>query len=131
MQTEDDDGGRVLVVDDDPQVRKITEMMLTQFGFEVVSAESGEQAIARADEEDGAVDLVLMDLTMPGLSGPQAFVEMRRAHPQLKVLFTSGYQEEESPELSRGEGVVGFLQKPFELEALVEQVRRGMGRDPA
>lgn len=122
-------GGRVLLVDDDPQVRKITELMLTQFDFEVVSVGSGEEAIDRADEEAGALDLVLMDLTMPGLSGPEAFVEMRRAHPGLKVLFTSGYQEEESPELSRGKGVVGFLQKPFELEALVEYVRRGIGRE--
>jgi len=116
---------KVLVVDDEKQVRTITELMLTQFGFEVLTASDGPEALellaARVDE----VGLVLMDLSMPKMTGEETYRRMRESWSDLKVVFTSGYDESELK--GDKEGVVGFLKKPFELETLLGTVRRGLG----
>lgn len=116
---------KILIVDDEKQVRKITELMLTQFGFEVLSAADGHEALEVLDARSDEVGLVLMDLSMPKLSGEETFQRMRSSRPGVKVVFTSGYDESQIK--GSREGVMGFLKKPFELETLLSTVRRGLG----
>ena len=115
---------KVLIVDDEKQVRTITELMLTQFGFEVLTASDGHEALEIMESRISEVGLVLMDLSMPKMSGEETFRRMRAQWPNVRVAFTSGYDESEM-KMSK-DGVVGFLKKPFELEVLLSLVRRGL-----
>lgn len=115
---------KILVVDDEVQVRNITELMLSQFGFEVITARDGHDALDILDQRVEEVGLVLMDLSMPRLSGEETFSRMRESHTHLKVVFTSGYDPSEVGSALDAEGVHGFLKKPFELETLLSTVRR-------
>lgn len=116
----------VLVVDDEEHVRSITELMLSQFGLEVLTAEDGLDGIRQVQAHGDDIDLVIMDLTMPKMNGERAFREMRLLRPDIRVLLTSGYNESEATSL-REAGIVGFLQKPFELEDLLKAVDEALG----
>ena len=118
--------GTILVVDDEQQVRTITELMLAQFGFKVLTAEDGAAGLKVFSENADRIDLVVMDLTMPKLSGEQAFLEMRKQRPDARIVLTSGYNESEAVGRLSASGVTAFLQKPFELEQLLTTVRRAL-----
>lgn len=118
--------GTILVVDDEQQVRTITELMLTQFGFRVLTAEDGAAGVRTFGEHADEIDLVVMDLTMPKLSGEQAFVEMRKRRPDARIVLTSGYNESEAVGRLAASGVTAFLQKPFELEQLLSTVKKAL-----
>ena len=118
--------GTILVVDDEQQVRTITELMLAQFGFRVLTAEDGAAGVKTFAEHADEIDLVVMDLTMPKLSGEQAFVEMRKRRPDARIVLTSGYNESEAVGRLASSGVTAFLQKPFELEQLLSTVRKAL-----
>ncbi len=118
--------GTILVVDDEDHVRNVTEMMLAQFGLDVVGASDGVEAVEVIREKGDSIDLVVMDLTMPRMSGEEAFQEMRAICPDLKIVMTSGYNEmDTSGNLSR-QDIFDFLQKPFDLENLIATVRRAV-----
>jgi two-component system, cell cycle sensor histidine kinase and response regulator CckA len=116
---------RVLVVDDEPMVRKLTERMLRRLGYHVVGASDGEEALRTFERDLDAFDLVVMDVVMPKLGGPEAFARMRLLRPRLKALFVSGYAGE-APGLSAmlQEPGLLLLQKPFTAQKLAEEVRR-------
>lgn len=118
--------GTILVVDDEPQVRTITELMLSTFGFEILTAEDGAAGVRVFEEQLDRIDLVIMDLTMPRMSGAQACKEMRRRKPGIRVILTSGYNESAAVDELRGDGLTDFLQKPFELESLLTATRKAM-----
>ena len=118
--------GTVLVVDDEDHVRNVTEMMLAQFGLNVVGASDGVEAVELIREKGTAFDLVVMDLTMPRMSGEQAFLEMRKLQPELKVVMTSGYNEADAITELQNQDIFGFLQKPFDLEKLIATVRQAV-----
>jgi two-component system, cell cycle sensor histidine kinase and response regulator CckA len=111
----------ILVVDDEAQVRNLTELMLAQFGFRTLTADNGWNAVKIFEKEADTIDLVLMDLSMPRLSGKDALRAMRKLRPQSKIILSSGYGEEDS---SLDEAPNAFLQKPFTLEALVQTVNQ-------
>ena len=119
----------VLVVDDEEHVRSITELMLSQFGLKVLTAEDGLDGIRQVQAHGDLIDLVIMDLTMPKMNGERAFREMRQIRPEIRVLLTSGYNESEATSLHEA-GIVGFLQKPFELEDLLKAVEKGLEETP-
>ncbi|MEM1181002.1 MAG: response regulator [Acidobacteriota bacterium] len=116
----------VLVVDDEEHVRNITELMLSQFGLEVLTAEDGLDGIRQVEIAGDRIDLVIMDLTMPRMNGERAFRRMRDLRPDIQVLLTSGYNESEATSLGE-RGIVGFLQKPYELEDLLKAVKDALG----
>ncbi|MHB1222702.1 MAG: hybrid sensor histidine kinase/response regulator [Gemmatimonadaceae bacterium] len=103
---------RVLVVDDEPDVRHLTERMLRRLGYVVVSAGDGASALA-AIGSDGAIDLVLMDVTMPAMDGPTTARALRDRGIGIPIVLMSGYAEDEL--VARGvlADASGFLQKPF------------------
>jgi signal transduction histidine kinase/ActR/RegA family two-component response regulator len=114
--------GTVLVVDDDPMVRSVARRLLESFGLTVVVADGGPEAIARVAAAPGSVDAVLLDMTMPEMSGPDVFARLRVIKPSLPVVLMSGYHEDElSSEV--GAGISGFVQKPFTPADLSSRMR--------
>jgi PAS domain S-box-containing protein len=114
--------GTVLLVDDEETVRAIGSEMLSELGFTVVTAEDGRDALevfkARND-----IDLVILDLTMPHLDGEQCFRELRQIKPDLKVIISSGFNQQEVTQRFAGKGLSGFIQKPYRLSALSEVLK--------
>ncbi len=110
---------RVLVVDDDPAVRKLTVEYLREFGYSTVEADNGEAALTLLKGEDRC-DLVVMDELMPGLSGQETVRLARRARPGLKVIFLSGYAADQD----RGDDI--WLMKPFQARSLAEAISKAL-----
>lgn len=110
--------GRVLLVDDEPTILETGEAQLRHLGFQVRTARDGQEAVDLLEADPGAIDLVLMDITMPRLDGREAFQRIRALRPGLRVILSSGYDEQDSlKDLSR-QGLTGFLQKPYRLQEL-------------
>jgi two-component system cell cycle sensor histidine kinase/response regulator CckA len=107
--------GTILVVDDDKYLRVLCKRMLSHLGYEVVLADGGPEALEICRERGAELDCVMLDLIMPVLDGAEVFAELRRLYPELKVLLTSGYHEMEISRRFAGQGLAGFLQKPYVL----------------
>ncbi|MCU0864612.1 MAG: PAS domain S-box protein [Planctomycetes bacterium] len=120
-------GRAVLVVDDEEDVRVFVRKVLEHHGFAVAVAVDGRDGV-RAFTADGAeFDLVLLDLTMPHLSGGDAFRLLRAHRPEVQVVLTSGFAEEEATSGFQGKGLAGFLRKPFRAQELLAMVRLAIG----
>jgi PAS domain S-box-containing protein len=115
--------GVILVVDDEALVRDMTQRILTRRGYTVRVAGSGLDAIELLRDVSVKIDLVILDLGMPVMSGQEALPELLRVRPGLKVLVTSGYSEAETMELFRGQPVAGFLEKPYTAAVIAERVK--------
>jgi PAS domain S-box-containing protein len=116
--------GIVLLVDDDETVRSIGREMLEEFGFTVITAVDGKDALEKFKEASGMIRFVLMDLTMPHMDGKQAFRELRSLDPQVKVIMSSGYNEQEISQQFAGKGICGFLKKPYQLSELQKAIQK-------
>ena len=118
-------GRTVLVVDDEPSVRSVLTKRLDLAGFDVHTASTGEAALALLEEVGSAVDLVILDITMPGLSGLETHARLRVDHPELPVLLSSGYPREALTTIQGGHpSRDAFIQKPYRNAALFAQIER-------
>jgi PAS domain S-box-containing protein len=115
--------GTVLVVDDEPTVRAVAKRVLEQQGFSVLTAADGEEGLALFKQRQAEIALVLLDMTMPKLSGEEAYREMRRVQPDVCVVLSSGYNEHDATTRFSGKGLAGFLQKPYSPSELLSKVR--------
>ncbi len=115
--------GLILVVDDDETVRAVTITAVQRMGFTVLAAENGLQAVEVFRQHQNDIRLVIMDLTMPAMSGEDAFREIRGIRADAPVIMMSGYNEMETSERFLGKGVDGMLQKPYEVTRLRQLVR--------
>jgi CheY-like chemotaxis protein len=120
--------GRVLVVDDDENVRKLSALFCERLGLEVRTAASGREALARLAAPDEGVDVVLLDLSMPGMDGMSVLAEIRKVRRALPVLLVSGYSDRHPRE---PDAATRFLAKPFSLETLANALRLALERAPA
>jgi DNA-binding NtrC family response regulator len=109
-------------VDDEDVVRKLAKNALERAGYRVLVAESGQAAIDLFKITDEQVSLVLLDMTMPGLNGHETFLQLKRVRPTLKVLLSSGYNELETTRRFSGQGLAGFIQKPYTAGTLSKTV---------
>lgn len=116
--------GLVLLVDDDETVCSIGRSMLEELGFSVVTANDGREALGIYQQQYQEILFVLMDLTMPHMDGEQAFRGMRRINDDVKVILSSGYNEQEVTQKFAGKGLSGFLKKPYQLSVLQEVIRK-------
>ena len=121
--------GTVLVVDDEETVCNVAEQMLERFGFNVLTAFDGGEALKVFRESGGEIVCVLLDLTMPFMDGEEAFREMRRLHPGVRVILCSGYNEQDAILRFAGKGLAGFIQKPFNMAVLREKLRAALAED--
>jgi PAS domain S-box-containing protein len=115
--------GTVLLVDDEETVRGIGKEMLQALGFTVITANDGREAITIFKKDPADIAFVILDLTMPHLDGEQCFRELRQIKPNVKVLMSSGYNEQEVTEKFVGKGLSGFIQKPYNLTLLKEAIK--------
>jgi PAS domain S-box-containing protein len=115
--------GAVLLVDDEETVRAIGKEMLLMLGFQVLTADDGRAALEIFRSTPG-IAFVILDLTMPHMDGEECFRELRRLQPDIKVLMSSGYNEQEVSERFAGKGLAGFIQKPYNLSVLREAIKR-------
>ncbi len=116
--------GVVLVVDDRHEVRTLTCGMLERLGYRTLGADSGTEAIATVRQHQGAIPLLLTDVVMPGMNGRELAEVLRQSHPQLKVIFMSGYTDQVLSDTGRLDPSIVYLQKPFTLTQLDEVLRR-------
>jgi len=117
--------GTVLLVEDEPMVRSVAERALTRHGYTVLTADNGEEAL-EIIARDEPIDLLISDVVMPGMDGPTVVREARKSRPDLKILFMSGYAEEQLRKSIDIENV-NFLPKPFSVTELAEAARRAVG----
>ena len=118
--------GTILVVDDEQSVRLLLRSMLRSIGFRIVDAEHGAEGIEVLRTHADTVDLVLLDLTMPGLSGARVFEQMRKVHPDVPIVLMSGFDEEESMNAFPPDALAGFLRKPFEKRELAAELWKSL-----
>lgn len=115
--------GTVLVIDDDDSIRQVTATVLQSYGAEVLTAANGLEGIRLLENPAQKISLILLDLTMPGLSGDETLDRMRQNGARQPVILMSGYSESEAMQRSASLGIAGFIQKPFELETLVARIK--------
>jgi CheY-like chemotaxis protein len=113
---------KVLVVDDEPEVRKLVTAMLARNGYRVLSADTGENAI-RLFRNNPDTDLLLTDVVAPGMSGPMIADQIAAIEPDIKVLFMSGYDGTQVVQRYVVEKGYSLLIKPFTMEQLERKVR--------
>ena len=115
--------GTVLVIDDEATVRTLVRHVLERFGFDVITAKDGREGIDRFSRHYDEIVLVVLDMTMPHLSGEETFAELKRIKPDVRVILSSGYSEQEAMNRFSEEGLAGFLEKPYKAGAIIDAVR--------
>lgn len=113
----------VLLVDDEPLSRDVTEEMLKHLGHEVIVARNGMEALEKFEPLAKTVNFILLDLTMPVMDGLETWLEIQQINPQVPVMLMSGYSEIEVVQRFHGRQLAGFIQKPFCQQQLAEKIR--------
>lgn len=114
---------RILLADDDPQVRAFTSRVLTWAGWDVTSVTNGREAVEAWPADGEPFDLVILDIVMPEMNGFEAYRELSRRHPEARFLFISAYAHELNLDTFLEEGRAFFVAKPFVPHFLVSRVR--------
>ncbi|NTW98991.1 MAG: PAS domain S-box protein [Geobacteraceae bacterium] len=110
--------GTVLLVDDEETVIGIGSEMLKELGFDVLTAMNGREGLEVYKQNEDRISFIILDLTMPHMDGEQCFRELRQIKPDIKVIMSSGYNEQEVTQKFVGKGLSGFIQKPYKLSTL-------------
>jgi two-component system cell cycle sensor histidine kinase/response regulator CckA len=117
----------ILVVDDEPDIRKLVGAMVSQFGYKVLTADSGEHALTLFKKNKNHVDLLITDVVAPGMSGPMLADKLSELQPDLKVLYISGYDNTHVVQKYVVEKGHALLPKPFTMEDIQARVRELLG----
>lgn len=117
----------ILLVDDEEVVRNMTARLLERFGYRVIIAKDGLEAVETFRNRVAEIDGVLLDMTMPRLNGEQTFREIRRIKAGAQVIMMSGYNEHEVTRHFTGERLAGFLRKPYTPAELREKLQEVFG----
>jgi CheY-like chemotaxis protein len=112
----------VLVIDDEEIIRRTAKSMLERYGYTVVLAENGKEGVELFKVLAEKISVTLLDMTMPAMSGEEAFSRLKAIKPDVKVILSSGYNEVEVVRRFTGKGLAGFIQKPYSSAALAEKV---------
>ena len=118
--------GVVLIVDDEAVVRRSLARLLTQAGHVVLQAADGREALEIYERAEKSPDVVLMDLDMPEVDGEACFDELLRLHPEVRVLFISGYRDEDRARRLLDRGAMGLLEKPCPAALLRQEIGRAL-----
>jgi CheY-like chemotaxis protein len=116
--------GTVLVVDDEEVVRRTAQSVLERAGFHVLFANNGRECVKTFGEIPNEIDLVLLDMSMPLMSGEEALGHMQRIRPDVRVILSSGFSEAEASHHFKGKGLAGFLEKPYTSARLAESIEK-------
>jgi DNA-binding NtrC family response regulator len=131
MHTKDSPGkGRVLVVDDEENIRKLVRMSLTKAGYEVEEAENGEEGekIIRAKDNPLMVDVILCDIRMPKVNGIEAIAFFQKQFPSVPIVVITGFPDTEMAVNLLKQGVVDYVPKPIDSAKLLDVVAKAMAK---
>lgn len=118
----------ILLVDDEEMILEVGRAMLEKLGYRVFAAGSGQEAVRVYRKERDAIDLVVLDMIMPEMGGGETFDRLKQIDPDVKVLLSSGYSIDGQAKEILDRGCGGFIQKPFHLQELSQELRRVLGR---
>jgi signal transduction histidine kinase len=118
-------GGRecVLLAEDEEIIREMAQLGLEAMGYRVIPATDGAAALARFREHWQEIDLVVADMAMPRMSGPELFARMKEINPGVRVIVSSGYSHDQEGQRMLQHGCLGFLQKPYNVDQLCQHIR--------
>ena len=119
----------LLLVDDEKSIRELVSELLERFGYTVLTASSGEEALETYINRPQAIDLVIMDIGMPGMGGHKCLQEILRFNPQAKVLISSGYSVNNQVKKTMEAGALGYVGKPYRLADLLDKIRAVVNRE--
>jgi CheY-like chemotaxis protein len=119
--------GTALIVDDDQMVRDVGAALLGELGFDVETARDGKEAIALVERAPSRFACVILDLTMPGLTGEETFRSIRALSPDLPVILSSGFDRAEMANRLDGPKPAGYLEKPYTYTSMVRTLRTALG----
>jgi CheY-like chemotaxis protein len=120
----------VLLVEDEEIVRELSQRVLKLYGYRVVVASDGAEGLAAAERHEGKIDLLVTDVVMPRVSGPELARRLAEKRPETRVLFLSGYTERGAGHLGVAGGKAAFLMKPFSPDAFARKVREALDGPP-
>ncbi|HXF05900.1 MAG TPA: response regulator, partial [Blastocatellia bacterium] len=118
----------ILVVEDEPVVLKLGQEILRKLGYRVLVARDGEEAVRVFRQHHREIDLVLLDVVMPQMSGQRAFYELRNINPRVRIVLVTGYSPEDVAEELIRQGALGLVQKPYDMATLAGVVRQCLDR---
>ncbi|HEY1337083.1 MAG TPA: response regulator [Bryobacteraceae bacterium] len=118
-----EDKKTILVVDDEPEIRKLVSAMVTQFGYNALTADSGEHALKLYRNHNAPIEMLITDVVAPGMSGPMLADKLTAQQPDLKVLYISGYDNTHVVQKYVVEKGHALLPKPFTVEELQGKMR--------
>jgi nitrogen-specific signal transduction histidine kinase len=119
--------GTILIVDDERMIADVGAKMIEKLGYEALVARSGEEALEIYEQERGRIDLVLLDMVMPGMGGGETFDRLHALNPDVRVILSSGYSMDGRAAEILSRGCRGFVQKPFDLHVLSSKLEEAMG----
>jgi CheY-like chemotaxis protein len=117
----------VVVADDEALVRAVAKATLEEAGLRVLTARDGAEAVRLVRERGKGIAAVVLDLTMPGMGGEEAFEEIRALRPELPVILSTGYSEQEALSRFADRKPAGLIEKPYDPAALAAAVARALG----
>jgi PAS domain S-box-containing protein len=119
----------VLVVDDEPMIKTLAQDILQRYGYTVLTAEGGEEAIAIYSRQWKEISLVLLDMVMPKIDGREVFRRVREINPRVKVIVSSGYSHDRDADDLLEQGAAGFVQKPYRMADLLKMVEKVLDKN--
>jgi two-component system, cell cycle sensor histidine kinase and response regulator CckA len=119
--------GHALIIDDEPFVRTVADQIFKVLGFTTALACDGLEAVEIVEASPDAFTIVLLDLTMPRMDGEETLRKLRTINPNLRIILTSGFNEQSTINRFVGRGIAGFLPKPFTVDMLGAQLRKILG----
>ncbi len=127
-RTERKGSGTILVVDDEEIITDITTKILSQAGFRVLTASDGRRGVNTFCQHAAEIDAVILDLTMPEMSGEEVYSEIVSVRSDVRVILSSGYSESEAADRFAGKNLAGFIQKPYRPNVLIEKLNEILGK---
>ncbi len=114
--------GTILLIDDEPMVRKMTSSLLNELGYDVITAADGADGLAQYEKYKDKIDLVILDLVMPKASGQECYSSIKKTNPDIKVILLTGFTQRQYLDELLQDGVDGYISKPFRIEDLSKLV---------
>ena len=118
---------RILLVEDEPMILEVGKEILKALGYNTLTAASGQEALEIYKNDTSHIDLIVIDMIMPNMSGGELFDKLNAINPEVKVLLASGYSIEGEAREILDRGCRGFIQKPFTISELSEKLRKILG----
>ena len=126
LNSKSKDTGLVLVVEDEPIMRKIAVKVLKEGGYEVLIAENGQEGVELFEKHHNDIQLVLLDMVLPKKSGKDVYIEMKKIKPDVKVLLNSGFRKDKRVKEVFKLGIKHFIEKPYTFDALAKAIQRAI-----